>query len=142
MFFIFDAGLSKYFQIKQNCRRVESSLIEIKKINFLEVRAQFASIMGNVNVSRLADLNKNEYLKRFTEKTHISAENNDFWDTFLRFSIETPTTSDNQLSLDNKLEPFLESFIQSNLTSGNLGSLITVFLEKSRDLLSLSDTER
>ena len=100
----------------------------------------------NVNVSKPVDLNSNEYLTQFTGKTHIRADNNEFWEeNFLKFSIEQPKAneSDEQLNLESKLEPLLESFIQCNLTSGNLGSLITVFLEKTKDLLSLSDsTER
>jgi hypothetical protein len=95
----------------------------------------------NVNVSKPVDLNANEYLQRFAGKTHIP-DNNEFWDEFLKFSIQTPKNSDDQLNLDTRLEPFLESFIQSNLSSGNLGSLVTVFLRKTSDLLSLSDTER
>lgn len=96
----------------------------------------------NVNVSKPVDLNSNEYLQRFAGKAHISADNNEFWDEFIKFSIYNPKNNDDQLNLDSMLEPFLESFIQSNLSSGNFGSLITVFLRKTSDLLSLSDTER
>jgi hypothetical protein len=97
----------------------------------------------NVNVSKPVDMNSNEYLTRFVGKAHISADNNEeFYDEFLKFTIKTPQTSDEQLSLDSRLETFLESFIQSNLTSGNLGALITVFLRKATDLLALTDTER
>lgn len=94
----------------------------------------------NVNVSKPVDLNSNEFLNQFAGKTHIRADNNDFWEEFLKFSIDQPKNSDDQLNLESKLEPFLESFIQCNLTSGNFGSLVTVFLKKSSDLLSLSDS--
>ena len=96
----------------------------------------------NVNVSKPIDLNSNEYLKKFAGKSHIPADNKEFWDDFLKFSIQTPKNNDELINLESKLEPFLESFIQSNLTSGNFGSLITVFLRKASDLLALSDTER
>lgn len=96
----------------------------------------------NVNVSKPVDLNSNEYLRQFVSKQHISADNNDFWEEFLKFTIKTPNTSEEELSLDSKLENFLESFIQSNLTSGNFGSLVTVFLRKASELLALSDNER
>lgn len=95
----------------------------------------------NVNVSKPVDLNENELLKQFCGKQHISADNNEFWESFLKFTIKTPNTSDEQLNLDSRLESFLESFIQNNLTSGNFGSLITVFLQKAADVLSLNDTE-
>lgn len=96
----------------------------------------------NVNVSKPVDLNSNEFLKQFAGKTHIKANNEIFWDEFLKFTIVDGRSADEQLNVDSKLEPFLESFIQSNLTSGNFGSLITVFLEKAKNLLALSDSER
>lgn len=95
----------------------------------------------NVNVSKPVDLNENELLKQFCGKQHISADNNDFWENFLKFTIKTPNSSDEQLNLDSRLEQFLESFIQNNQTSGNFGSLISVFLQKAADVLSLNDTE-
>lgn len=95
----------------------------------------------NVNVSKPVDLTQNELLSQFCGKQHISADNKEFWDSFLKFTIKTPNTSEEQLSLDSRLEGFLESFIQNNLTSGNFGSLIKVFLQKAADVLSLNDTE-
>ncbi|KAL7031791.1 hypothetical protein ACKWTF_007134 [Chironomus riparius] len=96
----------------------------------------------NVSISKPAELNSNEYLQQFIGKAHISSDNNEFFEEFLKFTIKTPTTSEEQLNLDSRIESFLESFIQNNLTSGNLGSLITVFLRKTSDeLLSLSDNE-
>lgn len=95
----------------------------------------------NVNVSKPVDLNENELLKQFCGKQHISSDNKEFWENFLKFTIKTPNTSDEFHHLDSRLEQFLESFIQNNLTSGNFGSLITVFLQKAADVLSLNDTE-
>jgi dymeclin len=94
-----------------------------------------------VSVSKPVDLNENVLLNQFCSKQHISPDNNEFWDEFLKFTISTPNTSDDQLKLDSRLEGFLESFIQNNLTSGNFGSLVTVFLAKAADVLSLNDTE-
>lgn len=97
----------------------------------------------NVSISKPAELNSNEYLQQFVGKAHISADNNEFYEEFLKFTIKTPTTNEEQLNSDSRLASFLESFIQNNLTSGNFGSLITVFLRKTSDeLLSLSDNER
>lgn len=45
------------------------------------------------------------------------------------------------MSLDSRLETLCQSFIGNNLKTGNFGSLITVFLEKATELLSLSDQE-
>lgn len=94
----------------------------------------------NVNVSKPVDLNENELLKQFVGKQHISADNKEFWESFLKFTIKTPTSSDEQLQLDSRLESFLESFIQNNLTSGNFGSLVQQFLQRAADVLSLNDT--
>lgn len=49
--------------------------------------------------------------------------------------------SEEQLSLDSRLESFCQSFIGHNLTSGNFGSLITVFLSRVKDLIELPDKE-
>lgn len=49
--------------------------------------------------------------------------------------------SQDQLSLDSRLETLCQSFISNNLKTGNFGSLVTVFLEKATELLSLSDQE-
>lgn len=50
--------------------------------------------------------------------------------------------SQEQLSLDSRLETLCQSFISHNLQSGNFGSLVTVFLHKVAELLELSDQER
>jgi dymeclin len=95
----------------------------------------------NVNVSKPVDLNSNEFLKQFAGKTHIKPDS-DFWDTFLKFTIYDGRSADEQLNVDSMLEPFLESFIQSNLTSGNFGSLVNVFQAQAKNLLALTDSER
>ncbi|CRK90666.1 CLUMA_CG004367, isoform A [Clunio marinus] len=95
----------------------------------------------NVNVSKPLDVSGNDLLSQFCGKTHISPDNIEFWDSFLKFTIKMPNSSEEQLNLDSRLESSLEAFIQNNLTSGNLGSLITIFLQKASDVLSLNDTE-
>lgn len=44
--------------------------------------------------------------------------------------------------MDSRLEQMCQSFINHNLTSGNFGALISVFLGKVGELLELSDKER
>uniref|UniRef100_A0A182R3U7 Dymeclin n=1 Tax=Anopheles funestus TaxID=62324 RepID=A0A182R3U7_ANOFN len=94
-----------------------------------------------MNVSRQVDLTENEYLQRFVGKTHIPAYDDDFWNNFLQYHINLPTNSQEQLSLDSRLESLCQSFISHNLHTGNFGSLINVFLLKVSELLTLSDTE-
>ncbi|XP_050078991.1 dymeclin [Anopheles maculipalpis] len=94
-----------------------------------------------MNVSRQVDLTENEYLQRFVGKTHVPAYDDDFWNNFLQYHINLPTSSQEQLSLDLRLESLCQSFISHNLHTGNFGSLINVFLLKVSELLTLSDTE-
>lgn len=94
-----------------------------------------------MNVSRQVDLTENEYLQRFVGKTHVPAYDDDFWNNFLQYHINLPTNSQEQLSLDLRLESLCQSFISHNLHTGNFGSLINVFLLKVSELLTLSDTE-
>uniref|UniRef100_A0A182LXY1 Dymeclin n=1 Tax=Anopheles culicifacies TaxID=139723 RepID=A0A182LXY1_9DIPT len=94
-----------------------------------------------MNVSRQVDLTENEYLQRFVGKTHVPAYDDDFWNNFLQYHINLPTNSQEQLSLDSRLESLCQSFISHNLHTGNFGSLINTFLLKVSELLTLSDTE-
>ncbi|KXJ75561.1 hypothetical protein RP20_CCG011468 [Aedes albopictus] len=94
-----------------------------------------------MNVSRHDDLGENEYLRRFVGKEHIPAYNDEFWNGFLQYHINLPTNSQEQLSLDSRLESLCQSFISHNLSTGNFGSLINVYLVKVSELLALSDAE-
>lgn len=94
-----------------------------------------------MNVSRQVDLAENEYLKRFVGKDHVPAYNDEFWNGFLQYHISLPTNSQEQLALDSRLESLCQSFIAHNLSTGNFGSLINVFLVKVSELLALSDAE-
>lgn len=49
--------------------------------------------------------------------------------------------SEEQLNLDSRLEGLCQPFIAHNLSSGNFGSLITVFLNKVSELLELADKD-
>lgn len=51
-------------------------------------------------------------------------------------------SSDEQLALDSRLETLCQQFIAHNLHSGNLGTLIDVFLAKVTELLALSDSQQ
>ncbi|KNC27216.1 Dymeclin [Lucilia cuprina] len=94
-----------------------------------------------INVSRQADLAGNELLQRFVGRTHISHEDVDYWQKLLNYNITIPENTQEQLNLDSRLESLCQSFISNNLKTGNFGSLITVFLTKVSELLSLSDQE-
>ncbi|XP_055697914.1 dymeclin [Phlebotomus papatasi] len=93
------------------------------------------------SVSRQDDFSKNDFLTKFVGKDHVPVEDSMFWESFLKFHIAFPTNSQEQLSLDSRLESTCQSFISHNLHTGNLGSLISVFLSKVTELLALSDQE-
>lgn len=44
--------------------------------------------------------------------------------------------------MDSRLETLCQQFLSHNLATGNFGSLITVFLAKTNQLLELSDKDR
>ncbi|XP_068144853.1 dymeclin [Drosophila tropicalis] len=94
-----------------------------------------------INVSRTADLSSNEWLQRFVGRQHIAHDDEVYWNQLLNYNIVLPETSQDQLNLDSRLESLCQSFIGHNLKTGNFGSLVTVFLEKTSELLSLSDQE-
>ncbi|CAD7077500.1 unnamed protein product [Hermetia illucens] len=94
-----------------------------------------------INVSKNEELTTNEYLSKFVGKNHVPLSDEKFWDSFLQYHISVPTNSQEQLSLDSRLESLCQSFISHNLKTGNFGSLVVVFLNKVTELLSLSDQE-
>ncbi|KAH8277900.1 hypothetical protein KR018_009896 [Drosophila ironensis] len=94
-----------------------------------------------INVSRTADLGSNEWLQRFVGRQHIAPDDEGFWSGLVNYNIVLPENSQDQLNLDSRLESLCQSFIGNNLKTGNFGSLIAVFLEKTSELLSLSDQE-
>lgn len=94
-----------------------------------------------INVSRNDDLTENEYLQKFVGKDHIPITDTEFWNSLLQYHISVPANSQEQLSLDSRLESLCQSFVSHNLKTGNFGSLITIFLDKVTELLSLSDQE-
>ncbi|KAI4467070.1 dymeclin [Holotrichia oblita] len=92
-----------------------------------------------ISISRNVDLSANEYLLKFADKENISP-NDPFWNRFLAFNIKPPTSSTDQLSLDTKIEPICQKLLVNNLQSGNIGSLIRVFLTRCGELLGATNT--
>lgn len=94
-----------------------------------------------LNVSRQVELADNGYLKLFVGKDHVPVTNDEFWNTFLQFHINLPSTEQEQLSLDSRLETLCQSFVNHNLFTGNFGSLISIFVTRVEDLLVVSEEE-
>ncbi|XP_013105108.1 dymeclin [Stomoxys calcitrans] len=94
-----------------------------------------------INVSRQADLASNQLLQRFVGRSHVSPTDVEYWQKLLNYNITMPEDTQDQLNLDSRLESLCQAFISNNLKTGNFGSLITMFLTKASELLSLSDQE-
>lgn len=91
-------------------------------------------------VSRNLDISSNEYCLKFAGKETI-IPNDPFWNRFLTFNITPPTTTNDQLALESRIEPLCQEFLKNNLHSGNLGSIINLFLIRSTELLSATNTD-
>ncbi|XP_030765686.1 dymeclin isoform X2 [Sitophilus oryzae] len=90
-------------------------------------------------ISRNIDLSTNEYCIKFVSNNPITF-NDPFWNRFLAFNITPPSTRNDQILLESKIEPLCQELLKSNLTSGNLGTLIKIFIIRSSELLGAADS--
>ncbi|KAG5891999.1 hypothetical protein JTB14_007747 [Gonioctena quinquepunctata] len=91
------------------------------------------------SVSRNFDISSNEYCLKFVGKETIVA-NDPFWNRFLAFNIVPPMTMNEQLIIESGIEPLCQELLKNDLSSGNLNALIQLFLTKSTELLSATNT--
>ncbi|CAG9761840.1 unnamed protein product [Ceutorhynchus assimilis] len=91
-------------------------------------------------VSKSSDLSINDYCLKFVAKEAISL-NDPFWNRFLAFTITPPTTRSDQIILESKIDPLCQELLKNNLSSGNLGTLIHLFISRSSELLVATDSE-
>ncbi|KAJ8970965.1 hypothetical protein NQ317_012642 [Molorchus minor] len=91
-------------------------------------------------VSRDLDISSNTYCLRFVGKESISP-NDPFWNKFLAFNVTPPITLDDQLAFESRIEPLCQALLTNNLTTGNLSSLVQLFIVKSTELLSATNYE-
>lgn len=85
------------------------------------------------NSSAITDLSENEYLKKLSGTESIS-ENDPFWNQLLSFTFTTPTSSAESKVLEEATISICKSLIDNNPRTGNLGSLIKVFLGRTKEL--------
>ncbi|XP_060808687.1 dymeclin [Amyelois transitella] len=93
-----------------------------------------------VAISRYAELSSNELLARFCSSEVICA-NDPFWNQLLAFNINPPSTTEEQLIFDSSTEALLQKFLQSNPQTGNLGSLVQVFITRATELLASPNSD-
>ncbi|OPJ86398.1 dymeclin [Patagioenas fasciata monilis] len=85
------------------------------------------------NSSSISELPENEYLKKLAGAEPIS-ENDPFWNQLLSFSFTTPTNSADLKLLEEATISVCKSLVEKNPRTGNLGSLIKVFLSRTKEL--------
>uniref|UniRef100_A0A8B9F8V3 Dymeclin n=2 Tax=Amazona TaxID=12929 RepID=A0A8B9F8V3_9PSIT len=85
------------------------------------------------NSSSISELPENEYLKKLSGAESIS-ENDPFWNQLLSFSFTTPTNSADLKLLEEATISICKSLVEKNPRTGNLGSLIKVFLSRTKEL--------
>ncbi|KAF4803801.1 Dymeclin [Turdus rufiventris] len=85
------------------------------------------------NSSSISELPENEYLQKLSGSEPIS-ENDPFWNQLLSFSFTTPTNSADLKLLEEATITVCKSLVEKNPRTGNLGSLIKVFLSRTKEL--------
>ncbi|NXU82688.1 DYM protein, partial [Xiphorhynchus elegans] len=85
------------------------------------------------NSSSISELPENEYLKKLSGAEPIS-ENDPFWNQLLSFSFTTPTNSADLKLLEEATISVCKSLVEKNPRTGNLGSLVKVFLSRTKEL--------
>ncbi|XP_028159585.1 dymeclin isoform X3 [Ostrinia furnacalis] len=93
-----------------------------------------------VAVSKYSELTANELLARFCSSEVICA-NDPFWNQMLAFNINPPANAEEQLMFDASTEPLLQKFLQNNPQTGNLGSLVQVFVTRATELLAAPNSD-
>ncbi|KPJ11022.1 Dymeclin [Papilio machaon] len=94
-----------------------------------------------VAISRYSDISSNELLARFCS-AEIICPNDPFWNQLLAFNIQLPNNTDEQLIFDSSAEALLQKFLQNNLQTGNLGSLVQVFITRATELLAAPNSDK
>lgn len=93
-----------------------------------------------IAISSNLDLSDNEHLLRFVDREPI-VPNDPFWSQFLAYNITPATTTYEQLAFESKIEPLCQKLLENNLTSGNVGNLIHVFLVRCQELIGAASSE-
>lgn len=91
-------------------------------------------------VSKNLDLSTNEYCLKFVGKDVLS-QNDPFWNRFLAFNITPPTTKNDQIILESKIEPLCHELLKNNPNSGNFATLIHIFTARAAELLGATNSD-
>ncbi|KAK8396920.1 hypothetical protein O3P69_005130 [Scylla paramamosain] len=92
---------------------------------------------GSSSISQLAS---NEYLKRFVSE-EVLTPNDPFWNQLLSFTFSIPNTSSDHRLLEESIMPLYVELVQNHGKSGNVASLIHVFLSRATELKASAQCE-
>uniref|UniRef100_A0A8D8Y697 Dymeclin n=2 Tax=Cacopsylla melanoneura TaxID=428564 RepID=A0A8D8Y697_9HEMI len=91
--------------------------------------------MGN-SASQYSDaFTTNDYLLRFGGELRIEPTD-PFWDQFLTFMIQPPSSMKEDEELTDKIKTLCNSLVTNNPSTGNFAVLLHVFIDKAETLLS------
>nr|XP_026483757.1 dymeclin isoform X2 [Vanessa tameamea] len=93
-----------------------------------------------IAVTKYSDISTNELVARFCSN-EIICPNDPFWNQLLAFNIQIPSNVEEQLMLDSSAESLLQKFLQNNQQTGNLGSLVQVFITRATELLAAPNSD-
>lgn len=85
------------------------------------------------NSSRITELSDNDYLKKLAGTESLSG-NDPLWNQLLSFSLTMPTNSADSKLLEEATISVCKALIENNPRSGNFGTLIKVFLSRTKEL--------
>ncbi|XP_033624663.1 dymeclin-like isoform X2 [Asterias rubens] len=92
------------------------------------------------NSSSFSELDTNPFLQRFVGKETI-LESDPFWTQLLSFSFNVPHSSSDARLLEESIQHLCKTLAQNNLQSGNLCTLVKVFLKRAAELKEYSQKE-
>ncbi|XP_052742858.1 dymeclin [Bicyclus anynana] len=93
-----------------------------------------------IAVTKYSDISNNELLAKFCSNDVI-CPNDPFWNQLLAFNIQIPNDADEQLIFDTCSDALLQKFLQNNQQTGNLGSLVQVFITRATELLAAPNSD-
>ncbi|XP_077478314.1 dymeclin isoform X2 [Stigmatopora argus] len=85
------------------------------------------------NTSQLSDLPDNPSLKTLVGTESISA-NDPFWNQLISFTVISPTSSGDSRLLEEAVLPLARLLIENNHRTGNFGTLVRIFLGRTKEL--------
>uniref|UniRef100_W5N140 Dymeclin n=1 Tax=Lepisosteus oculatus TaxID=7918 RepID=W5N140_LEPOC len=85
------------------------------------------------NTSRVNDLSENKNLRTLIGTEPIS-ENDPFWNQLISFTFASPTNSADAKILEEAITPLAKNLVENNPRTGNFGSLVRIFLNRTKEL--------